>query len=872
MALATEVMGEALSADGFSAFADTIIKKNYAHTIGGRKETWHEISERVATHVLGAVGASRELVGEVAELIEKRKFIPGGRYLAMAGRPFHMTQNCALFGAGDSREGWGDLMRRCTTTLMTGAGIGVEYSSIRPAGSFISGTYSTATGVVALAQMVNEAGRGAIQGGSRRAAIWAGLNWAHGDIPEFVVAKNWPEEVRALKAKDFSFPAKLDMTNISVGLDDEFFAGLSQSGSAATDVYWSSMRRMLKTGEPGFTVNLGRKAAHTKRNACVPAGTEVLTRGGYAPIEDLVGKSTAVWNGFEWSEVVPAVTGREQNLVNVSLSSGRSLVCTTNHEFVVVLDYFGNTEKVAAENLEPGMKMLKASFPVVETGEDVSWAYTQGFISADGMDDYDFFAVYEPKFCVLPRLSIKEHAKDLTGLNRITVRPTFVKAAKTFVPFGWSVKSRLDWLAGYLDGDGTVLNEGGIQAASVDRGFLLRLQKMLTTLGVDSKVVFGNSAGIRSLPDGKGGMAKYDCQETHRVCLGSQAVQRLVSLGLRCERLKLDFAPNRDASRFAVVVDVSPAGKADAVYCFTEPKRNLGCFEGIVTGQCCEIDSADDNDICNLGSINMARISSEDEMAKVVVLGTLFLLAGSVYSDLPIPEIGPVREKNRRLGLGLMGLHEWLLLHGKPYGPDAELARLLDIYATSGDAAARWADQLALSRPVATRAIAPNGSIAIAAETTGGGEPIFCAAYKRRYLTNGSTWSYQYVVDPTAARLVRSGVAVDRLEDAYTLAENVERRVAFQAWLQDYTDQCISSTINLPAWGTPHNNEDTVRPFGEMLLRYLPRLRGITTYPDGARDGQPLERVDFDYAATRVGEVFEESGNVCSLRGGSCGD
>src|SRR5579859_6210876 len=62
-------------------------------------------------------------------------------------------------------------------------------------------------------------------------------------------------------------------------------------------------------------------------------------------------------------------------------------------------------------------------------------------------------------------------------------------------------------------------------------------------------------------------------------------------------------------------------------------------------------------------------------------LGTAFLLAGTVYSDIPFAGVDKIRNKNRRLGLGLMGLHEWLLKHGKKYGPDEELGKYLEIYA-----------------------------------------------------------------------------------------------------------------------------------------------------------------------------------------------
>jgi len=253
-----------------------------------------------------------------------------------------------------------------------------------------------------------------------------------------------------------------------------------------------------------------------------------------------------------------------------------------------------------------------------------------------------------------------------------------------------------------------------------------------------------------------------------------------------------------------------------------------------------------------------------------------------VYSDVPYAKVDQVRTKNRRLGLGLMGLHEWLLMHGKKYGPDPELEELLKVYASAADEASRrYAGEWNLSCPKKNRSIAPNGTIAIVAETTGGIEPLLCAAYKRRFL-KGDLWSYQYVVDPTAKRIIDlTGIDPDQVEDAYSLAGDVERRVGFQAWVQKYVDHAISSTINLPRWGSEQNNDDKVKPFGEMLLKHLPNLRGITCYPDGARGGQPLTPVRYATAMKHLGEEFTETGeqkvvleqgDICDItKGGSCG-
>jgi ribonucleoside-diphosphate reductase alpha chain len=542
-----------------SEFARSIMEQKYSHSLkDGSKETWENIAYRVAKHVMKAVNAPKAMVTEIQTMISERKFMPGGRYLYAAGRPFHQVQNCLLLRAQDSREGWADLMQKATMALMTGAGIGVDYSDVRAEGKPIRKTGGTSTGPLALMQMVNEAGRGIMQGGARRSAIWAGLSWKHADIHKFIVMKNWSDDVKYMKEMDYNFAAPMDGTNISVLLDDDFFKAYHDEKhelhAHAHSVYWAVVEQMLKTAEPGFSIDVGPNAGETLRNAC----TEVTSR--------------------------------------------------------------------------------------------------------------------------------------------------------------------------------------------------------------------------------------------------------------------------------------------------------------------------DDSDICNLGSINMARIESLEEMQRVVELSTAFLTAGTVYSDVPYDRVDQVRTKNRRLGLGLMGLHEWLLLRGKKYGPDAELEKYLDIYATSTDVAKKYADKWELTAPVKTRAIAPTGTIGIVAETTTGLEPIFCAAYKRRYKKGPTMTAYQYVLDPTAKKLVEGGVSPDNIEDAYTLAEDVERRVAFQAWVQKYVDHSISSTINLPAWGTELNNASRVQDFGTMLMKYLPNLRGITCYPDGCRGGQPLTPIKYSTASKHVGEVFVEQADVCDItKAGTCG-
>lgn len=293
---------------------------------------------------------------------------------------------------------------------------------------------------------------------------------------------------------------------------------------------------------------------------------------------------------------------------------------------------------------------------------------------------------------------------------------------------------------------------------------------------------------------------------------------------------------------------------------------------------CTEVTSEDDSDVCNLGSINLGRIDSLEELSDVVALATKFLILGTLRAQLPYDKIYKTREKNRRLGLGLMGMHEWLIKKGEKYEVTPELHRWLNVYKSVSDYTSRtFADELGVSRPVANRAIAPTGSIGILAGTTTGIEPVFAVAYKRRYLTDGTKWKYQYVVDSAAQELIDLyGINPDDIESAIDLSADYERRIKFQADVQDYVDMSISSTINLPAWGSELNNEDKVDEFANTLASYAHRLRGFTAYADGSRGGQPLTSVPYKEALKFLGEEFEENvatHDICEIggKGGSCG-
>jgi ribonucleoside-diphosphate reductase alpha chain len=178
-------------------------------------ETWEDLAKTLTQQVCGNYLSKEDLDG-IEQAIREMKFIPGGRYLYYAGRDTKFFNNCYLLKAEeDTREDWANLSWKAESCLITGGGIGIDYSVYRPEGATISRTGGTASGPVPKMLMINEIGRRVMQGGSRRSALYASLNHKHDDVQKFLEAKNWHEmsvgsteqTLFDIKQDDFNFPA-----------------------------------------------------------------------------------------------------------------------------------------------------------------------------------------------------------------------------------------------------------------------------------------------------------------------------------------------------------------------------------------------------------------------------------------------------------------------------------------------------------------------------------------------------------------------------------------------------------------------------------------------------------------------------------------
>ena len=465
-----------------------------------------------------------------------------------------------------------------------------------------------------------------------------------------------------------------------------------------------------------YCFNVSRANIHTPfldviklSNLCVAPETQILTDQGYLTIGDLEGQEVNVWNGKEWSKTTVVKTGNNQKLVTVKTSSNQDLDCTEYHKFYVQTGYTrGAIIEKRAHELKVGDKLIKFELPLIQGNSELERAYTNGFYSGDGC----FSGGIQRTYLYHSKQDLLSHIEDVRNVyvdvkqNRTTVTHNGNLKDKFFVPLnGYTVKSRLEWFSGLLDSDGSIARNGtneSLQVVSVHIEFLREIQLMLQTLGVTSKINNHAEEGIRKMPlnDGSGNNGEFHCRESWRLLVSSSGLFKLSQLGLETYRLVWSKRlPQRNAEQFVTVVDVEDNGRYDDTYCFNEPKRNMGMFNGILTGQCQEIclpttpykDMEDlylDNTMrgsgetafCSLGAIVPVNIVDDTEYKRVAY--TLVKTINKLIAKCPKMTKNHERTMLERmsLGVGITGLAEYLYKQGYDYdGSDKSLEFVSDL-------------------------------------------------------------------------------------------------------------------------------------------------------------------------------------------------
>lgn len=668
-------------------------------------------------------------------------------------------------------------------------------------------------------------------------------------------------------------------------------------------------------------------------NPCLPADAWVMTDRGPRQVGELIGRRVnLVLNGRAHPTTPDGFffTG-VRKLVRVETREGYALRLTPNHPVRRVKRLTRSTreeEWVPAGSLKPGDLVV-----LNDHRELRGWpgayseaeGYLVGLLLGDGILKVDKAVVTALKQSAGAEGAISTFMGASAGAALEVTRPNFCGWAQARPGGRWlalgaarSVAASLglrpgrkaitpalertssDFYRGFLRGlfdthgsvQGTQVKGANIRLSQSDPEFLRGVQRMLLRLGIFSRLYLRQAEVAAIVPDGRGRTkARYELvisgEDVFRfakaVGFADPAKRRRLEalLGRYRRRPAKPVEPGRFVARVAAIL---PDGE-EPVYDVQVPGVNAFDAGGFVVHNCGEQPLAP-NDACNLGSINLAKFVKPGEwvqdlkaaearidwagLERTTRLAVQFLDDVIEVNPYPLKEIDAQVKANRRIGLGVMGWADMLLLLGIPYDSEEAVTlaeRVMGFIREVGhDESARlavergpfpnWPHSIYRDgrplRNATVTTIAPTGTISIIAGCSSGIEPLFAIAYSHIVGERHLTFINPIFEEVARRRGIYQPEIMERvieqgtLQDIESIPADIRRvfvtahevdpewHVRMQAAFQKHTDNGVSKTINLRHEAT---REDVSRAY--MLAWELGCL-GITVFRHGSKGQQVL--------------------------------
>ena len=611
---------------------------------------------------IGIHGDNIVRVRETYDLMSRKMFTHATPTLFNAGTPHPQLSSCFLLAMeNDSIDGIYNTLRDCAMISKWAGGIGLHIHNVRASGSHIRGTNGSSNGIVPMLRVFNNTAKYVDQGGGKRNGSFAiYLEPWHADVEQFLqMRKNHGDE--EMKARDLFYALWIpDLFMERVKADGNWTLMCPDECPGLADVHNADFVTLYESYE---AAGRGRKTMKARDLWFQVLDAQMETGTPYLCYKDAANRKS-----------------NQQNLGTIKSSN----LCVAPE--TIILTDTGPVEiqtvKDQIVNVWNGQEFSEVT--VYQTGKN------QDLISVETDDGailrctpyHRFFVHSEDGLYV----DVRE-AKDLKEGDKL------MNCNYPFIP-----TCMTEFTSFYEKSHISVVNDT-IQIFSHTLEELLRQKCILQGCGINVPI-------IRAKGSIKKSYIEISIENMHMLKKNGFSPQKNCIETSTPDELQEDPQPT-----YVKIKTVVNFMRKDDTYCFTEPKRNAGVFNGILTSQCSEIieySNEEESAVCNLASIALPAFvtSTEDgvlsfdynklhEIAKVVTYNLNRVIDVNYY---PTDKTKRSNMRHRPIGIGVQGLADVFMQMGLPFSADESKQINRDIFETIYHAALEQSCEIAEER------------------------------------------------------------------------------------------------------------------------------------------------------------------------------
>ncbi|OFW63351.1 MAG: hypothetical protein A2Z35_03600 [Actinobacteria bacterium RBG_19FT_COMBO_36_27] len=599
------------------------------------------------------------------------------------------------------------------------------------------------------------------------------------------------------------------------------------------------------------------------------------------------------------------------------LTEGDEILIQPMGKFPVDKKIFNNGKVIKLNNFTNRKTLRLPEYWSGELGEIIGWLIGDGWLREDrvgftfGDKDREVSLYFKQIIKEWYNYDVKEIIRENRVIHLSYHSKGFIEFFKELGVKAWVSREKevpvslltapkeasIGFLRGIFSSDGNVDDtDGTIKISSSSRKLLKGIQMLLLGLGIKSNILdrkysfSKNFSYIKKNGENKSYKAKDDSYYELFISGGISRRRFQEEVGFILERKNklLDsfkfgkLSSNNYYNKFIdKVTEVKYAGKKE-VFDFNEPLSNSYIANGIVVRNCGEQPLLP-YEACNLGSINLANMVKEedgikkidfDKLRRLVYTAVRFLDDVIDMSKYPLEKIMKMARGNRKIGLGVMGYADLLIILGIPYDSEEALELAQKIMSFIQDESKNASKEMAKEkgafpnikgsvydtpdgyeiRNATTTTIAPTGTLSIIADCSSGVEPLFAISFVKNVMDNDrlvevnkyfkkSALDEGFYSEGLMEKMAEKGNLKDidgvpsKYKRIFITAHEISPtwHVRTQAAFQKFVDNAVSKTVNFPHNATIQDVENA------YMLAYRLGCKGITIFRDKSRGAQVLE-------------------------------